>query len=320
LNVTVVPDAALGYLTVWPAGQSKPWVSTLNSDGRVKANASIVGAGTNGAISLYVTDRTHVVIDIGGYFVPNTSGSGLAFHPMTPCRLVDTRLNDANGLGAPYLHGGQSRSFSVRASPCDIPPEAEAYSLNFTAVPMGQLGYLTTWPTGQPQPLASTLNSYTGVVTANGSLLAAGSNGGINVFATHDTHVVIDVNGYFTSPTSGGLSLYTIEPCRVLDTRIDLSGNPLLGASTIDVPLSGCDVSRQASAYAMNATVVPNGPLGYLTLWAQSAAQPVASTLNAWDGTITSNMAIVPANNGAIAAFVSNPSHLLLDAAAYFAP
>jgi hypothetical protein len=34
------------------------------------ANAAIVPAGTNGAISVYVTDPTHVVIDINGYFAP----------------------------------------------------------------------------------------------------------------------------------------------------------------------------------------------------------------------------------------------------------
>jgi hypothetical protein len=46
-------------------------VSTLNSyDGRVVANAAIVPAGTNGAISIYVTDPTDVLFDINGYFAP----------------------------------------------------------------------------------------------------------------------------------------------------------------------------------------------------------------------------------------------------------
>ena len=47
LNVTVVPRPTLGYLTVWPTGQTQPTISTLNSpDGRVKANAAIVPAGS----------------------------------------------------------------------------------------------------------------------------------------------------------------------------------------------------------------------------------------------------------------------------------
>jgi hypothetical protein len=71
LNVTVVPEGPLYYLTTWPTGSSQPTVSTLNSfDGRVVANAAIVPAGTNGAISVYVTDPTQVILDINGYFAP----------------------------------------------------------------------------------------------------------------------------------------------------------------------------------------------------------------------------------------------------------
>ena len=45
----------------------------------------------------------------------------------------------------------------------------------------------------------------------------------------------------------------------------------------------------------MNATVVPQqGPVGYLTLWPDGQGLPVVSTLNAYDGAVTSNMAIVP--------------------------
>ncbi len=52
--------------------------------------------------------------------------------------------------------------------------------------------------------------------------------------------------------------------------------------------------SAQAQAYVLNASVVPDGPLGYLTLWPDGVQQPLASTLNALDGFITNNMAIVP--------------------------
>jgi hypothetical protein len=66
-----VPDARLNYLTAWATGSGQPFVSTLNSfDGRVLANAAIVPTGTSGAISVFVTDRTHVVLDINGYFAP----------------------------------------------------------------------------------------------------------------------------------------------------------------------------------------------------------------------------------------------------------
>jgi hypothetical protein len=71
LNVTVVPDGLLSFLTAWPTGAGQPFVSTLNSfDGSIVANAAIVPAGANGAVSIYVTDRTQVILDIDGYFAP----------------------------------------------------------------------------------------------------------------------------------------------------------------------------------------------------------------------------------------------------------
>ena len=93
LNVTVVPPAGLDYLTLWPSGATQPTVSTLNSDGRVKAAAAIVGAGPSGGVSVFVTDNTHVVLDISGYFIPAAeSSTALAFYPLTPCRVLDTRI------------------------------------------------------------------------------------------------------------------------------------------------------------------------------------------------------------------------------------
>ena len=318
LNATVVPNAALGYLTVWPAGEAQPLVSTLNSDGRVKANATITPAGAGGGLSVYATDPTQFILDIDGYFVPaGTSASGLEFYPVTPCRAADTR-NATGALGAPYLSGGVGRAFPVQSSACGIPATAKAYSLNVTAVPHGVLGYLTAWPTGETQPEVSTLNASTGAVTANAAVVPAGSGGDVSIYVSNDADVILDVNGYFAAPETGGLSLYTVTPCRVVDTR---NGSGAFdGVLTVAVETSVCAVPAAARAYVLNATVVPSGGLSYLTLWAAGTAQPGVSTLNANDGAVTSNMAIVPTNNGRVDAFSSNPTQLILDISSYFAP
>jgi uncharacterized protein (TIGR03437 family) len=225
LNVTVVPRATLGYLTIWPAGQPQPLASTLNAlDGRIKANAAIVPAGAGGAVSVYVTDPTDVILDINGYFVPADTPGSLAFYPVTPCRVNDTR--EVGGV----IASANSRSIAV-AGTCQIPGAASAYSLNFTAVPRGLLGYITAWPAGQPQPLASTLNALTGAITANAAIVPAGTGGAVKVYATHNTDVIVDVNGYFAPPGgSGALWFYAAAPCRVLDTRdpADALGGPAM--------------------------------------------------------------------------------------------
>ncbi len=48
--------------------------------------------------------------------------------------------------------------------------------------------------------------------------------------------------------------------------------------------------------------------------------QPLVSTLNAQDGAITSNMAIVPSTNHKVDAFASGLTNLILDVSSYFAP
>ena len=324
LNVTVVPRGRLGYLTVWPSGEPQPRVSTLNSDGRTKADAAIVPAGVGEAVSVYATDTTDLILDIDGYFVAASGGSGLAFYPLTPCRVADTR--NPNGLlGGPYLHAGVPRDFPIlQATSCDIPASAQAYSLNLTALPHGHLGYLTVWPTGQNQPLVSTLNAPTGTVTANAAIVPSGTDGEISTYAYNDTDLIIDINGYFAAPAPGGLSLYAVAPCRLLDTRGG-GGNGFMGQFPYPIAAYGvgvgCDVRNTALGYVFNATVVPYGSLGYLTLWPDGGQQPDVSTLNAYDGVTTSNMAIVPAGNqGDIDAYAYGTTNLILDIFSYFAP
>ncbi len=199
MNVTVVPAGPLSYLSIWPAGQPQPLVSTLNSfDGKIVANAAVVPAGTNGAINVYVTDRTDVIIDINGYFA-NTGSPTLPFYSVTPCRVADTRAGEGKtGLfGPPTPSGGSTREIPIPQSNCNIPTTAKAYSLNVTVVPAGSLSYLTIWPTGQAQPLVSTLNSFEGKIVANAAIVPAGLNGSVNVFVTHRTDVILDINGYF---------------------------------------------------------------------------------------------------------------------------
>jgi subtilisin family serine protease/sugar lactone lactonase YvrE len=324
LNVTAVPEGPLSYLTLWPTGQNQPFVSTLNSlNGNVVANAALVPAGFDGAVSVYVTNPTDVILDINGYF---DSGSGAAFYPALPCRVADTR-NPAGPFGGPSLGAGQSRDFPVPSSPCNLPSTASAYSMNMTVVPNGFLGYLTTWPTGQPQPLVSTLNSWTGKIVANAAIVPAGNGGAISVFAADATAVVVDANGYFAPPgASGALNFYPVAPCRIADTRNPDGpfGGPEMeagAARSFPVPSSACGIPPSAAAYSMNVTVVPDGPLSYLTAWPTGSGQPFVSTLNALDGAIVANAAIVPAGpGGAISVYVTNRTHVVLDINGYFAP
>ena len=70
VNATVIPTAALGYLSIWPDGSNKPLVSTLNSsDGVIASNMGLVPT-SNGAIDVFASNATYLVLDLFGFFAP----------------------------------------------------------------------------------------------------------------------------------------------------------------------------------------------------------------------------------------------------------
>jgi hypothetical protein len=269
-NITAVPHGALGYLTAWPAGSGVPIAATLNSPGGVViANAALVPAGTSGAISLYASDDTDVVIDINGYFAPPGAPQALEFYPVLPCRIADTRTGSgfSGAFGSPALVAEATRDFPVQQSACGIPATAQAYSVRMTVVAPGPMGYLTTWPAGQPLPIVATLNAPNGGVVGNEAIVPAGISGDIDVYARANTDLVIDINGYFAPPGgTGALNFYPLAPCRVADTRSGdgfsgAFGPPALAAgASRDFPMlrSACGIPSTAQAYSLNlAAVVP---------------------------------------------------------------
>ncbi len=133
LNVTVVPTGAVGYLTIWPTGLPQPLVSTLNAGmGQATANSATVAAGVNGAVSVYVTDRTHLILDIEGYYVPQQSFSDaetpagaqdgtnqtftLAHTPASGSMPLVILNGVVQKWGADYTLTGKTITFSARLS------------------------------------------------------------------------------------------------------------------------------------------------------------------------------------------------------------
>jgi hypothetical protein len=180
---------------------------------------------------------------------------------------------------------------------------------------------LTAWPSNDSLPSVATLTNPTGTVVANAAIVPADPvNGDIDVFTYNSTDVIIDVNGYFAAPGAGGLSLYPLEPCRVLDTRSSGGAFTYKRNPPVNVASSSCGIPANAQEYVFNATVLPVGSLGYLTLWADGDPMPGVATLNATDGFITSNMAIVGTIDGETDAYAYGTTYLVLDIGSYFAP
>lgn len=73
LNLAVTGMTAGGFVTLWPSGQSRPTVSSINFTGSetALANGAIVGLSTDAQdLSVYNGSNSslHVIIDVTGYF------------------------------------------------------------------------------------------------------------------------------------------------------------------------------------------------------------------------------------------------------------
>ena len=120
-------------------------------------------------------------------------------------------------------------------------------------------------------------------------------------------------------------------PCRVVDTRagdgfVGAFGSPsLVGGVSRTFPIlsnTTCTIPTIAQAYSFDITVVPPGPLAYVTAFPTGQPTPVAAvSVESPQGTLASKTGIIPAgSNGSIDVFASNPTDLVVDITGYYVP
>jgi zinc transporter ZupT/photosystem II stability/assembly factor-like uncharacterized protein len=326
LNITSTAAAGPGYLTVWPCGAPQPLASSLNfSPGRDVANAVLTKLGTNGQVCIYAgAADTHVVADVTGWFP-----AGSSFVSASPARLLDTRPGsptiDGQASGQGAIAAGATLVLTV-AGRAGVPVDAGAAVLNITSTAAAGPGYLTVWPCGAPQPLASSLNFSPGRDVANAVLTKLGTNGTICIYAgAADSHVVADITGWF--PT--GSSFVSATPARLLDTR---PGSPtidgqaagygaLAAGATLVLSVAGrAGVPSDTGAAVLNITSAAAAGPGYLTVWPCGRPRPLASSLNFSPGRDVANAVLTqlgPGGTICIYAGVSD-SHVVADVTGWF--
>jgi hypothetical protein len=121
------------------------------------------------------------------------------FVGIQPCRVADTRGNGAPIQGGIFANSAQ-RTWDVTGI-CGIPADADALSVNFSVVaalgiPPGS--FLLAWPTGQAPPPTAIMTYGPGQIISNAAIVPLGPGEQLNVNVSGSTHVIMDVNGYFS--------------------------------------------------------------------------------------------------------------------------
>ncbi|HEY7627191.1 MAG TPA: hypothetical protein VH761_08985, partial [Ilumatobacteraceae bacterium] len=147
-----------------------------------------------GTISVFTSSAAHIIVDVMGYITNDAapvSGAG-RFVPVTPNRYYDSRTLP----GAPHA-AGSTVAVQLAGGALPVPIGAAGISINLTSDQAAGSGFISVYPADGAPPATSSLNFTAGTAVANASLVKL-SAGALNVFVNTTTHVIIDVNGYFT--------------------------------------------------------------------------------------------------------------------------
>ncbi len=310
LNVTAVDATEPGYLTIFPDGGPQPGTSSVNyPPGAPSPNAVVTKVGAGGRIRIFASASANVIVDVFGWFGP---GGNARLFTVVPDRVLDTRAS-----GAPV---GALQTIDVQvAGTTRVPVGATAAVLNVTATDAVAPGYLTVFPSDRNQPLVSSVNFETGVARPNTVLAPLGADGKIKIFAFAQTHVIVDVMGWFGD--AGQAEYVEVPSSRVYDSRLPANGGVKVGAGqTVELPIVGQVVPPNARSVVLNVTATEPDEAGFLTVYPGGAPRPETSNVNYLKGQTIPNAVIVGLGpKGTVDVFSFASAHVVVDVVGYFA-
>lgn len=139
----------------------------------------------------------------------------MVYTPVTPCRIVDTRVTAAGPIVA-----NSTRSFVAlntdysfqggSATDCGTGGTSlvGAVAMNVTAVTPGGAGFATVFPFNTSQPLASSVNYTAGAIVNNAIITRIPNpltNNDFTIYTFAQSHFVVDIVGYFSAPQATAL-------------------------------------------------------------------------------------------------------------------
>jgi LPXTG-site transpeptidase (sortase) family protein len=320
VNVTAVDAGGPGYVTVYPAGSPRPTSSSVNTEraGHTIANLVTVQLGADGALALFSSFDTDLVVDLVGVYEQVASSSSGRFVRVPPTRAFDSR-NVGSALGV-----GETARVKLGAV---VPDTATAAVLNLAAV-NAPAGFWTATAADATRPATSNLNVTTSGDTVANQAYVAVTDGAIDVYSEHGGHLIVDVVGYITGDddVSSRDGLFVpIAPSRVIDTRAEGELNPVAdrfkprAESTWEVLPGRTVVPLSASAAALNVTVAHANAPGFVTVWPAGSELPNISNVNTSHvGQLTANHVVVAVGLRGIALRASTSTHLVVDVTGWF--
>jgi hypothetical protein len=341
VNVTAINPSAGTFLTLFPAGGTRPGTSNLNpAPGTVIANLVEVGVN-GGAIDIY-NDKgsVNVAIDVEGYV--SAASLGL-YQPSSPVRVCDTRIGagiTANQCSGHPIRAGTPLTFNVDAGSTVPTSGVTAVVFNLTAIAPSNQTFVKAYATGTPTPNASNVNLNAGAIVPNRVVVpvtcAAGHCSVTIANSVGTVNVAVDIDGWFQAvggPTDAAFS--GLLPARLCDTRKAnaayapgcstgmVGAHGVLNLTITGVGgLPGLGLSNSPVAVVLNVTAVNATSASFITVYPGPTANPVpnASDLNIPSPFAVTNLVVVKvAADGSINLFNQLGNvNLIVDVLGYY--
>lgn len=198
INTTVVAPGAGGFVTLYPCDKERPNTSSLNyGNGGVAGNSGVVALSATGLLCLYTTAETHVILDVNSWIADTDE-----FGAVVPARIMETRPTEktVDGVGqiGARLAAGSTTELPVIGRAGTDSAKTSAIAVNVTAIGPSGVGFVTLFPCGEPRPTTSSLNYAAGAVAGNTAIVKLGAAGKICVYTEAESHLVIDINSFWT--------------------------------------------------------------------------------------------------------------------------
>ncbi len=230
---------------------------------------------------------------------------GANYFPLPPDRILDTRKG-TGGVPVEPVGAGQTLNVTV-VGVGGVPNNGHVTSvvLNVTATDETATSFLTVFPTGEPRPVVSNLNTVANHDVPNLVTVEVGAAGQVSFYNNlGSTDVVADVVGYFDDGSQSGGAIYTSQsPQRVLDTRTTTGGHsgPLGPGGQLTLNLNG-DLNPPAgqtvTGVILNVTATDETQASFLTIFPENESRPVVSNLNIYPSTDIANLVAVEVSPG----------------------
>ena len=187
----------------------------------------------------------------------------LAYTPINPCRILDTRSTVAGPLvpNVARTFDGYATNFASQGgtgSGCGIPNGVAALAMNVYAVNPTNLGFIKVWPANATEPDVSTVNYQVGITAIATGTLVPVNQANSNQFTAKSPAVVdfiADVVGYFKPPGDATSLDIKVGGQRVMRYEYNAISPNVIGGS----PANG------ATAGVRGATIAGSGvPSGYI--------------------------------------------------------